>query len=731
MNFEYDHKMNDMNNTSQYLKLHSQNTSLMLELPAGEAPIWRYWGPRIRDAAPYDLRESRPLPSFMLDFDQPLTLAPSFGVGWFGQSALLAHRNGQAFAQAFNRCDVHWEIPEQSVRLVLTDPVADIELTVHLLLEMCSDVLVMKSSLRNLGTTPLDVQWLAAGTLLLPGQVQNVRSYAGQHNHEFMLQTDKLSRSLWRRESRRGRTSHDCFPGAVVTTEGATESTGLVYGAHLAWSGNHQQTIEWLHDAQYQWQMGEWLAPGEGLLAAGATLHTPELVASCSTQGLNGLAANFHAELRSRLRWPGGRMRPRPVHLNTWEGFYFDVYPDKVKELATAAAAVGVERFVLDDGWFHGRHHDRAALGDWWPDESKFPQGLGDLVAHVNALGMEFGLWFEPEMINPDSDLYRAHPDWALQLAGRPFITARNQLVLDIARPEVSDYLFGKIDVLLSAQPIRYIKWDHNRDLTTAGLHDGTAGYRAQVHAAYALFARIRAAHPEVEIESCSGGGGRIDFGVLRHTHRVWTSDCIDAMSRVGIQRGFLQFFPPEIMGAHVGSAKAHTTGRTQSMAFRAAVALPGHLGVELDARILNEADAAELKAWIQMYKDLRERLHQGHLWQGAVDDGIVWQAHGDVDAAGVASDVLLLVYRTQPTNHRYSPRLPLPMLDMQAHYRVHQLVPAGTVLPTGAHNTAPFFDALNTAEGVVLDGGLLRHAGLPLPRAQAETAFIVRLTRV
>lgn len=718
-------------NTTEYLMLQSQNTSLVLELPVGEAPIWRYWGPKVRDKAPHALRASRPLPSFMLDFDHPLTLAPGFGVGWFGQSALLAHRNGQSFAQAFTQCVVQWEQPERSVRVVLTDPVSAIELTVHMSMDYPSDVLTMKSSLRNVGDTVLDVQWLAAGTLLLPAQAQSVRSYAGQHNHEFLLQTDKLSRSLWRRESRRGRTSHDCFPGAVVTTDGSTECAGLVYGAHLAWSGNHQQTIEWLHDAQYQWQMGEWLAPGEGLLAAGATLNTPELVASCSTQGLSGLAANFHAELRSRLNWPGGQMRPRPVHLNTWEGFYFDVYPEKVKELATAAAAVGVERFVLDDGWFHGRHHDRAALGDWWPDESKFPQGLGDLVAHVNALGMEFGLWFEPEMINPDSDLYREHPDWALQLAGRPLITARNQLVLDISRPEVSEYLFGKIDALLSVQPIRYIKWDHNRDLTTTGLHDGTAGYRAQVHAAYALFARIRAVHPEVEIESCSGGGGRIDFGVLRYTHRVWTSDCIDAMSRVDIQRGFLQFFPPEIMGAHVGSACAHTTGRTQSMAFRAAVALPGHLGVELDARILREADAAELKAWIQMYKDLRERLHHGHVWQGAIDDGIVWQAHGDLDDAGVASDVLLLVYRTQPTNHRYTPRLPLPMLYTQAEYRIRQCVPAGTVLPTGAHNTAPFFDALNSAEGLLLDGGWLRHAGLPLPRAQAETAFIVRLTRV
>jgi alpha-galactosidase len=545
-----------------------------------------------------------------------------------------------------------------------------------------------------------------------------------------MLQVDPLTRSLWRKESRRGRTSHDCFPGAVVTTPGATDDTGLVFGAHLAWSGNHQQTVEWLHDGQYQWQMGEWLAPGEGRLQPGQALHSPELVASCSTAGLNGLAANFHAELRQRLDWPGGAMKPRPVHLNTWEGFYFDVYPDKVKELATAAAAVGIERFVLDDGWFHGRHHDRAALGDWWPDETKFPDGLGALIAHVNALGMEFGLWVEPEMVNPDSDLFRAHPDWALQVAGRPLLTARNQLVLDIARPEASNYLFDKIAALLAAHPIRYLKWDHNRDLAPAGLASGTAGYRAQVHAAYALMARLRAAHPDVEIESCSGGGGRIDFGVLRHTHRVWTSDCIDALSRVAIQRGFLQFFPPEIMGAHVGTAPSHTTGRTQNMAFRAAVALPGHLGVELDVRQLNAADTAELRGWISIYKQLRDRLHHGQVWLGgdtAREDGLVWQAHGDE----AASEVVLLVYRPLPSQHRYAPVLRLPMLDAAARYRVREILPAGTERPTGQHNTAPFFDAINTPEGLEVDGAWLVHAGLPMPRVQAETAFLVRFERV
>lgn len=717
---------------SPFYALHGRHSSVVIEACAGEAPLWRYWGPRLPDAATPGLamRDSRALPSFNLDADIPLSVAPTFGVGWFGQSALLAHRDGLDFAQAWTGCEAEWLEPGRALMLHLVDAVAQLRLDLTLKLDAHSDVLTLQSVLHNTGSAPIDVQWLAAGTLLLPSHASQVRSYAGQHVHEFMLQTDTLSRSLWRRESRRGRTSHDVFPGAVVTTPGATDDAGLVFGAHLAWSGNHAQTIEWLHDGLYQWQLGEWLAPGEGRLAPGASLQTPELVASCSTRGLNGLAANFHAELRARLNWPGGAMKPRPVHLNTWEGFYFDVHPGPVKELATAAAAVGIERFVLDDGWFHGRHHDRAALGDWWPDETKFPNGLGELITHVNDLGMEFGLWVEPEMVNPDSDLFRAHPEWALQIAGRPLLTARNQLVLDISRPEASAYLFDKISALLAAHPIGYLKWDWNRDLAPAGLGNGTAGYRAQIHAVYALMDRLRQAHPQVEIESCSGGGGRIDFGVLRHTHRVWTSDCIDALSRVAIQRGFLQFFPPEIMGAHVGTAPAHTTGRSQAMAFRAAVALPGHLGVELDVRQLNAADTAELSGWIAVYKQLRDRLHHGRVWLGGAQDtqdGLVWQAHGDE----AASDVLLLVYRPLPSSHRHAPALHLPMLDASAQYRITEVLPEGTVRPTGRHNTTPFHDAINTPEGVVMDGAWLAHAGLPMPRVHAETAFIVRLQRV
>ncbi len=717
---------------AEFVALHGARSSFVVECHADEAPLLRYWGPRLADGASPGMpwRDTRPLPSFMLDHDQPLTVMPGFGVGWFSQSALLAHRSGRDFAFGAQRCAWTLHDDGHALEVVLHDDVAKLRATLHYTLDAGSDVLRIRTTLVNTGDRAIDIQWLAAATLPLPDRCAQVRSWAGQHNQEFVPQTDALSRSLWRRESRRGRTSHDCWPGAIVTTAGTTDHDGLAYAAHLAWSGNHQQTIEWQHDGSFQWQLGEWLAPGELELAPGASVTTPEVVACVSVEGFDGVAAAMHAELRRRMTWPAGSMRPRPVHLNTWEGLYFDHDEAQLMSLATAAADVGIERFVLDDGWFHRRDHDRAGLGDWWVDARKYPRGLEPLAQHVTTLGMEFGLWFEPEMVNPDSDLHRAHPDWALQLDGRPMLTARNQLVLDIARPEVSTYLFQKIDALLRALPIAYIKWDHNRDLAAAGGAQGCAAWRAQVPAAYALMDRIRAAHPALEIESCSGGGGRIDFAVLERTHRVWTSDNIDALSRVRIQRGLLQWFPPEITGAHIGTAPSHATGRSQSMAFRGAVALSGHLGVELDVRKLDDATKRELRGWIALHKHWRDHIHASRTWIGNAGDGVGWQLHGPHDPHGQpgGQDWLLLAYRTEPSTLRYMPSVRLPMLDGTRRYRARVVTPDG--MPAGAlyDGTSAFFDALRTPDGVVLDGDWLRHAGLPLPRAKGETAFVVHL---
>lgn len=679
-----------------FVRLDSPACTAIWEAPPGEAPLWRYWGPRLADGdgPTMALRATRPLPSFTPDFDQPLSVFPGVGLGWFGQSALLAHRAGHDWAQRITATQVT-HIDAATLSFHMRDDVAGLAVALTVRLDPTTDVLTLSTELRNCGGDVLDISWLAAGNVPLPPDAQTVRSYGGRHNIEFQPIDDPLTRSLWRRENRRGLTAHDCFPGAIVTC-----ADGTAYGAQLAWSGNHVQQIDWIDDGRFQWQMGEWLAPGEVRLAPGAVVQTPDMLASCAADGANGIAWNFHRAIRARLDWPGGRMAPRPVHLNTWEGFYFDHDLDALKMLASSAADLGVERFVLDDGWFSGRKDDRRALGDWWPDAGKYPDGLAPLARHVTALGMDFGLWVEPEMVNPDSDLYRAHPDWALQIAGRPHITARNQLVLDLARDGVADYLFDQIARLLADLPIGYLKWDHNRDLTAAGT---TPLFRRQVLAAYALMDRLRCAFPHIEIEACAGGGGRIDAGIVRHSHRFWTSDCIDAVSRVAIQRGFLQFMPPEVMGAHVGASPAHSTGRSQSMAMRAGVALPGHFGVELDVRQVTGGDRDALRAAIVRYKALRDRLHSGRVWMGEVEPGLVWQAHG------AAEDMILLVTRTQLSSLRYPPQVRLPMALAGQSYIVSR----------------------DAAPDMRCDGGWLAQMGLPLPEMRGEEVLIYRVAAV
>ncbi len=704
-----------------YLILHSNRSSVILEWCATEAPLWRYWGARLLDGTtpPTRLRATRPTPPASLEFDQPLSIAPTFGNGWFGQSALLAHRDGQHFTQSWNNCAVTRE--KQNLCITLTDTIAKIRLVINMTLASATDMLEINSCLYNDGTDAdekLSIQWLAAATLPLPATSQRVNSYVGQWASEFQIQTDTLSRSIWRRENIRGRTSHDCFPAATVAI--SAQQNGPLYGAHLAWSGNHSQTIEWQHDGQYQWQLGEWLAPGEVQLQSGQYLQSPTVFAAFAPDGADSLAHCYHATLRALMPWRDGVIPPRPVHLNTWEAVYFDHNEADLMALATAAADVGVERFVLDDGWFHARNNDTAGLGDWWADKKKYPQGLAPLAHHVIAKGMSFGLWVEPEMVNPDSELFRAHPDWAFQISGRPIVTGRNQLVLDLTNETVENYLFDCLSALLTTLPISYLKWDMNRDITHAGTrHAGathgrkeSAAYSAYVHALYRLLARIRAAFPKLEIESCASGGGRIDYAILRYTHRVWVSDCNDALARLTIQQAALQWLPPEIIGSHVGTAPAHTTGRSQSLAFRAAVALAGHFGLEMDVRKLSSTERLELAEWIRLYRSLRDTLHQAQVWRGDAGDGIVWQVHSNSQKKDAA--YILCIYRIRPTMQRWSPSITLAMLDDQCRYVIENLTPSQ--------------DKVYEFDKTPVDGAWLKQSGLPLPRMTAESALIIRL---
>ncbi|MFN3958889.1 MAG: alpha-galactosidase [Parvularculaceae bacterium] len=709
----------DKTGAARFLALHGRTTSLILETPVGKAPLWRYWGPRLPDDAspPCGLRDERPSPSFSLDRDLPLSVFPAFGGGWFYTAALKAHRNGEAFAQAFTGSRV--KTVEGRLTITLEDPVSGVEVEIQMRLDGASDVLTISTALTNRGADALDVIDLAAAALVLPAAPARVRYFTGRHNREFDEREELLGAAAWRRENRRGLASHDAFPGALVLMGGAGRDDGLVYGVQIAWSGNHFQSIERIDDGRRLWLAGEGLAPGEGRLAPGETMMTPDVLATCSDKGANGVAQNFHRAIRARMEWPGGAMAPRPVHLNTWEAFYFNHRLDELKSLADEAARLGVERFVLDDGWFKGRDNDRSGLGDWTPDPVKYPQGLRPLADHVIALGMAFGLWVEPEMVNPDSDLFRAHPDWALLIRGHPLLTGRNQLVLDLTREDVSDHLFAAIGALLAALPISYVKWDHNRDLAFAGDVEGRAAYGRQVRAAYALMARLRRAYPAVEIEACAGGGGRSDAGVLQHAHRIWASDCLDAPVRLSIQRGFLQFLPPEVMGSHIGAAPAHSTGRTHAMELRAGVAATGHLGLELDIRSLDANDRLTIGSWIEFYKRSRGLIHSGAIWIGDEIDGLLWQAHG------APEDFILFVLRVDPTRERFAPTIRLAMADPVRRYRVR--IEQGWQR-RGWVMGGDFFNRLSD-DGAEISGAWLNRSGLPMPPMLADSAVVFRLT--
>ena len=687
--------------------LHTHETSLAVETVADGAPAWRHWGARIDATTLPPLADTRGPASFSLDGDVPFGPAASGGLGWFGEEALRLSRAGQRLAVAWTRC----ETVTQGDRIILrlADALASVQLE-QSFEQRDGGAIACAARVINTGTEAFTVDWLASALLPLPADSARIVSWRGRHNAELVECDEPMPEQRWTREGRRGLSSHGGAPGVFVLGHGASHATGEVRALQLAWSGDSRIAIERDDEGFWTLAAGAVSAPGEIVLQPGESWSAPEAVTAFSAHGRNGAAQAFHAAVRAMLRWPGATRSVRKVHLNSWEACYFDHDADRIVALAQAAADIGIERFVLDDGWFRGRNDDTAGLGDWTPDPVKYPQGLRPLADRITALGMEFGLWVEPEMINPDSDLYRAHPDWTLALPGRARPTARNQLVLDMRRADVRDYLFGCIDTLLREVPIGYLKWDHNRD-------HAPGGGAGQIAGALDLFARVRAAHPDVEIEACAGGGGRSDAGLAPYVHRYWTSDNIDAVSRVDIQRGFLAFLPPEVMGSHVGASPAHATGRSQSLSFRAAVAMPGHFGVEMDPRTLDDAGRAELADWIAFHKQWRGLLHGGTVWQGTGADGLVWQAQGN------DREALLFVIRTGPPLDRRPQPLKLPHLAHAGPCRVRLLRIAGGEHGHAAATTALAQDMLSRA--VPFDGATLALLGLPLPAGKAETVAI------
>ena len=574
-----------MNRVAGTWRLDGARCTLLLLSRDGGLPEIVHWGARLPPLSEADARaiRDRAVAPNALDEDVPFArLFPALGAGTFGAPALAAHRHGVDWTADFSLRDVD----QADGRLTLRgrDDTLGADLTLALHLPADGDVLEMTADIAVDEGVTLRVDHFAAGAVLLPPRASELRTFGARWGHEFAEHRATVGHGALLIENRRGRTSHDRAPLLVAGTPGLAEEAGEAWAVHLGWSGNHRTVAERLPDGALSVACGALLHPGEGQLAADEPMFSPPVYAAYSPDGSAGVARALHRHARRHvLRWPGGAMAPRPVTLNTWEGTYFAHDEARLMAQAEAAKKLGIERFVLDDGWMKGRHDATAGLGDWTPDPDKYPRGLGPLAAHVEGLGMQFGLWVEPEMANPDSDAYRADPDAVLHVAGRPRRTARHQLVRDIARLDVFEPVCRALEHLLDTLPISYLKWDMNRDLDAAGDAGGRAGYDRHVVALHGMIDRLRDGHPALEIETCASGGGRADYGMLARTHRVWVSDCTDALDRLAIQRGALQYLPPEVIGAHVSASPNHQTGRRHTLAFRCAVALFFHMGIELD----------------------------------------------------------------------------------------------------------------------------------------------------
>jgi alpha-galactosidase len=645
-------------------------------------------------------------------YDEPtdLTLLPMPSDGWPGRPGLLGHRDGAAWSPAFVPTDV--TVGPDGAAVVAEDPLAALRLTVEVRLEP-SGVLRLRARLRNLGD-PYALLALRL-TLPLPAEATEILDLAGRHLHERSPQRHRLTVGTHERESRRGRPGLD---GSLVFGAGAAGfgfGAGEVWLLHLGWSGNQHVYAERLPDGRTVLGAGETLLPGELTLARDEEYVTPWLYAAYG-DGLDEAAQRVHAHLRDRPTHPA---TPRPVVLNTWEAVYFDHGLDRLSALVEVAADAGVERFVLDDGWMRGRVDDKAGLGDWYVDETRWPDGLDPLVRRVRARGMEFGLWVEPEMVNPVSDLFRAHPEWVLAVGDRLQRPWRHQQVLDFTHPEAFGHVLGRLDALVSAYAVDFLKWDHNRDVGEPGTRPVA---HAQTLAVYRMIDMLRERHPGLEIESCASGGGRVDLGILERTDRVWASDCNDALERQSIQRWTQQLLPPELVASHVGAPRAHSTGRAQDLAFRAGTALFGHFGVEWDLTRATAAEHAELARWIALYKRLRPLLRHGRVVRGDHPDPALW-VHGVVAPDG-ASAVYAVVAVAAPLTAPPG-RVRLPGLLPDAVYQIAPLAPGDR--PAGVNHMLPEWWARG---GCALTGRALARAGVQVPDLYPQQLVLVRAER-
>jgi alpha-galactosidase len=707
-----------------HIRFDAGEMTVMVACAIGEPPRFAYWGKRLTAAVTFidvETLSTRQGAHGNENVNVVPSLALEPGIGLMGPSGLRAHRDGRDWG---SRLIVdHTTIDGQIAIIRASDARTQISMEYRIDCDAETGLLQITTTLTNNGDTPLSLDSMATACLPMPQNMTDIIGFSGRWSGEFRRERLARFSGSYLRENKRGRTSHDSFPAVILCSDNTCEQSGEAYAMHLVWSGNHSIRVDSISDGRVFASMGALLSSGEIQLPPGESFSSPAIIAGYSNNGLSALSRQFHTHVRTKLLRPSVRSRPRPVHYNSWEAVYFDHDIDQLKAMANKAAEIGIERFVLDDGWFGSRRDDTAGLGDWTVSDAVYPKGLSPLIDHVTGLGMEMGIWFEPEMINPDSDLFRAHPDWVLQIEGVDQIPYRYQYVLDISRPEVSDYLFRQIDAILSEYDIGYIKWDMNRDLNHPGDANGKPCAHAQVLALYDLIDRIRDAHPRVEIESCASGGGRPDMGILAHTDRIWTSDTNDAIDRQAIQRGASYFLPLNVLGSHVGPLKCHVTGRTLSMAMRAATAMMGHMGAELNLLTETDSDLEQLKLAIALYKKHRALLHSGDLYR--LDTEPYLNAYGIV-ATDKSEALFSLAYLTGHDT-TLPAQLKFDGLDPSARYRIRLVWPENwkpVISPC-------IIDAMKlNSDGGIFSSEALMCVGMQLPLSLPETVLLFHLKR-
>nr|WP_232829488.1 alpha-galactosidase [Tropicimonas sp. IMCC34043] len=667
-----------------------------------------YWGPALpegEDLADLAAAAVIDVTGGMLDAPPPLSICPEAGRSFPGQPGLVvAEADGAPLLPAFRLSAA--EDGDGTLTFTCTDPALGLSYVARFAAVPATGVIETAAAIE--ADRPLRLHWLAAPVLPGPQLADEMIDFAGRWCGEFQPVRSPWSAGIRARDNPTGRTDHSHFPGLFLPGRGATNTGGEAHALHYGWSGGHRMLAEELPDGRRQIQFGH--AAGSEREAA-PRFETATLCLAFSTQGLNGCAVAFQRHLRDRVvPWPDPA-RPRPVHYNCWEAVYFRHDLAELKDIASRAADLGAERFVLDDGWFGRRDDDTTSLGDWDIDRRKFPDGFGPLVEHIHGLGMTFGLWFEPEMVNEASELFRHHPDWRLGPVSQ--IPGRQQYVLDLSRAEVREHLFQKIDAVLGSCDVDYVKWDHNRVLP--------APDAAQARGFYALLDLLRAAHPGVEFESCASGGGRIDFGVLSRSHRVWLSDSNDALERLRIQRDAALFLPMAVTGSHVGPRTCHTSGRVLDIRFRAWVAAQRHMGFEMDPRELTADEAAvlrEVTGWWKANRDWTVRADILRL--DSADPAII----AEQQMAEDGSRFVVFAGRAA-TSVQISPRpLRLTRLDPAARYRV-ELINRGDA--PGPSRGSPTLKS----RPLSLSGAALMGRGVTLPWAFPETMWVLEGVRL